>query len=481
MACPSDRNNGFVQITDAITQSAMDTISVKEAPFRISFAPSGTIPKLVGNRIQEDNPTGTTCMFGGNRFSLLDIQICSVLHKGYLLPTQSNRPEAELILTLKRDGSSADNAYSGMLLCFPLYRSNRSDHADYLLQILKDSIPSCKYEAKEGFEYTGSDYRTISDESLSNCINSCCKDNNCLAYNFKKGTCSLKRSIQEMKASTDGSIAGKVERTVPNPAAAAASCPTFSSSDGKKTSSSLQSIFFSSSDDQSQTSFSYKTCFEVVTSNNAFQSYNLAVFVFPRGIQLADASFEQMQLLLTFNFPMYQIPPIIRGYLPTLQTYRFGSTGNKTYQLGDESRNGIVYSTTISSCTNEFKNRFEYFTMPPKPPTLSNLELGASGQTNEGVTMIGGSSAPYTTEQYKCVPFNQLTDLQGSYVIPGNKNLSMILKEKNQILQKQNKGDVTTKSLTTDEIETYVVIGIGGLMFLALAIRGIMAIKNNGK
>lgn len=481
MACPSDRNNGFVQITDAITQSVMDTISVTEAPFRISFAPSGTIPKLVGNRIQEDNPTGTTCMFGGNRFSLVDIQICSVLHKGYLLPTQKDRPQAELILTFRRDGNAADNAYAGMLLCFPLYRSSRSDHAEYLLQILKDSIPSCKYEAKIGFEYTGSDYQSFNEPSLSKCIDSCCKDNNCLAYNFKKGKCSLKKSIQEMKASIDESIAGKVERTVPNPAAVAASCPISSSSDQKNTSSSLQSIFFSSSDDQSQTSFSYKTCFEVLKTNNEFNSHNLAVFVFPRGIQLADANFEQMRLLLTFNFPMYQIPPIIREYLPTLQNYRFGSTGNKVYQSGDESRSGIVYTTTISSCTNEFKNRFEYFTMPPKPPTLSNLNVGSSGQMNEGVSINNNDMTRYTTEQYKCVPFNQLTDLQGSYVIPGNKNLSMILNEKNQILQKQNKGDATTKSLTTDDIETYVVIGIGGLMFLALAIRGIMAIKNNGK
>jgi hypothetical protein len=188
-----------------------------------------------------------------------------------------------------------------------------------------------------------------------------------------------------------------------------------------------------------------------------------------------------MLIQLTLNLPAYQIPPIIRGYLPTLQRYRFGSTGDKTYQAGDESKNGIVYTTTISSCTKEFKNRFEYFTLPPKPPTLSNLEVGSSAQNNEGVATIGGFVTPYTTEQYKCVPFNQLTDLQGSYVIPGNKNLSMILDEKKQIVQRQDKGDATTKSFTTDQIETYVVIGVGGLMFLALGIRAFQAISNMRK
>jgi hypothetical protein len=478
MACPSDRNNGFVQITDAITQSALENISVNQAPFTLSFSPKGTIPKLVGNSILEDNTTDTICKLGGNQYSLIDMQICSVLHNGYLLPGEMKRPEADLILTFKRLSNDDDKTYAGVVICIPIYESNRSNHAEYLLQILKESLPSCDYKMNTtGSLYKGEDYKTIKDASISSCINSCCNDRNCLAYNFKKGTCSLKKSIQPLQAMDGSSMSGTVNHTKLNPAAA--KCPTTTTTASGNKVSTLESIFYSSKDDVSQTSFSYKTCFEIVQSDNTLRSHNLAVFVFPRGIELADGNMEQLKLQLNFNFVPYKLPPSVRLFFPTAQNYRFGPNGDKIVNVSDQSKEGFVYKSSISSCTNEFKNRFEYFTLPPK---LQGVSFSNNNENAQGL-MLGSQAKTNlrTTEQYKCVPFNQLTDLNGSYVIPGNKTLGMILNEKNEVEKIQNKGDVSTKSFTTDEIENYVAIGVGGAILLGIAIRGFIFFKNGGK
>jgi hypothetical protein len=78
----------------------------------------------------------------------------------------------------------------------------------------------------------------------------------------------------------------------------------------------------------------------------------------------------------------------------------------------------------------------------------------------------------YKTTQYKCVPFNQLKDLSGNYVVPGNKTLDTILYEQQQAQQKENAGDMTTtkNGLTTEQIEG-MVAGIAGFLIAgALAV-----------
>jgi mono/diheme cytochrome c family protein len=70
------------------------------------------------------------------------------------------------------------------------------------------------------------------------------------------------------------------------------------------------------------------------------------------------------------------------------------------------------------------------------------------------------------------MPFNQLTDLSGNYVVPGNKTLDTILYEKQQAQLKQNAGDMpsTTNTLTTEQIEGIVagVAGVGIAVVLAI-------------
>jgi hypothetical protein len=154
------------------------------------------------------------------------------------------------------------------------------------------------------------------------------------------------------------------------------------------------------------------------------------------------------------------IPPAIRGGDSTLRSFKFNDDGIKVPTI--ISQDGIIYSTPLSSCTDEFRHRFEFFSFPPRLPSSTS-------------TKWNSEQCPYyKTSQYKCVPFNQIKDLSGNYVIPGNKTLDTILYEKQQTQLKQNAGDInapTDKTLTTDQIEGFVA-GVAGI-----AIAAIVALK----
>jgi len=467
MACPSDENNGFIQITDPITPSKLNDISINKYPFTTSFAPQSILPTLSGNQLIESNATANTCLYQGTSFQLINIQICSLLHKGYTLPGQNIFPEAELIFTFKGNTSSI-NPYSGILLSFPIYQSNSPKHNEYLTQILNQTVPSCNYTNQLGFQYEGNSYQEYTNSSLNQCVQSCCSDINCLAYNYNNQTCSLKNNIPKIKNISDKNyIAGTVDHTSPNKIASC-SAPN-SNTDVQQKVATIESLFTSIDSDE-QTSFSYKTCFDVIDSTNNVSSKNLIVFVFPRGIQLTSSSLELLKLKLDLKFPSYIIPTEIRDNLNTLSSYRFDSSGNKTFDKSDISKNGSIFISRLSSCTREFTTRFEYFVLSPQPSlrrTQAKTQLSSSNdyKTNDD------SSNYYKTTQYKCVPFNQLTDLSGDYVIPGNKTLNTILEEQKQVQLKQKEEGGTSKSLTTDDIETYVAGGIGLTIAIILAIR----------
>ena len=483
MACPTDENNGFIQITDPITLSNLNTIVVDTYPFTISFAPRTILPTLSGNQIIESNVTENTCIYRGNRFQLINVQICSVLHKGYVVPSQNMNPEMELVLTFQ-GRSSTTNPYAGMIVSVPIYQTNSPSRSEYITQLVSDSAPSCKYNNQLGYQYTGDSYQTISDSTLNKCVQYCCNDINCLSYNFQKNTCSLQNSIPPIKNTGDTTmVAGTVNHSVLNPVG---SCSLSNTKDkgttgttGTRTNdvtgvkvATLESIF-SSNDAQKQTSFSYKTCFEVIDFEQNIRSKNLAVFVFPYGIQVTSATLELLKLKLNYKLPTYAIPGELREDKGTLFSYRVGSSGDKTFTKMDISKTGNVYTTKISSCSNEFKNRFEYFTESPRlpKPSVSGLSATSATSATSGVSDETTASTYYKTSQYKCVPFDQRADLSGNYVIPGNKTLDTILNEQKQVEEKQKKGDSSTKSMTTDDIENYVAMAIGGTIVLAVFVR----------
>jgi hypothetical protein len=417
--CPPDVNTGFIELIGPIKMPELQTISVNSYPLSISFAPRQTPPTLVGNRIDES--TENTCTYKGQRFHLADVQICSSLHKGYILPNMNEKPVAELILTFASQNTSNNiQSLSGVLLCLPIYESGFPQHHHYLMQIIDPNIPSCKYSHNIGYEYNGDSYNKIDNTTLTGCIRSCCGDPNCIAYTFNNGTCNMKNSIQPInKSADDGYISGKVDHK--QAVASEATCPkNGKNKDSENIIANLQTLFYEWDGDLSQSSLSYKSCFETLDENNSPVSRSLYISVFPTGIHLTQQGFQQLLLQLGGKLATYNAPPAIRNAEQTVRTYKFDDNGNKTALTS--SAEGIIYRTSLSSCTDDFINRFEFFTKPPRLPTLK----------------IDTNSCPYyTTTQYKCVPFNQLNDLSGNYVIPGgNTTLQTILD--NQTIEMNN-------------------------------------------
>jgi hypothetical protein len=467
MFCPSDVNTGFIQLVGPIQQQDLNTITVKSYPLSISFAPRTTVPTLLGNRIDES--TENTCTYRGQRFSLVDVQLVSSVSKGYILPGQTNQQVAELVLSFSANNAVQDlSSLAGILMCIPIYDSGAPNHADYLNQLIDPDFPSCSYTHLVGSDYTGGDYNNIPNSTLTSCIKSCCEDINCLAYTFANGTCYLKNSIPNLrKVGDDNFVTGTVNHNVKNKS----SCPIQNcpkpNCDGKHKKKddkiksgvpNLETIFYAFDGDVSQTSIAYKTCFETLDNNNQPTSRSLYVTVFPNGITLTQSGFQQLLIQLNGNLPTYVIPPAIRGGDSTLRSYKFDDEGNKIPTI--ISQDGIIYSTPISSCTDEFRHRFEFFTLPPRLPASVS-----SGWNSEQCPY-------YKTTQYKCMPFNQLTDTAdvngGTYVIPGNKTLASVLNERDKAKKTQDSGDISdSKGLTTEQIEA-IVAGVAGVAIASI-------------
>ncbi len=467
MFCPSDVNTGFIELVGPILQQDSNAVTVKSYPLSISFSPRTTIPTLIGNRIDES--TENTCTYRGKRFSLVDVQICSVTNKGYKLPGNTSEPVAELIISFSANQSASDLAeLSGILLCLPIYDSGAPSHDDYLNQLIEQTGPSCSYTTISSSDYTGGDYKNIPSSNLSQCIKSCCDDANCLAYTFANGTCYLKNSIPNLRKLDDPSFTtGTINRnqlnknfcTVPSCSKRNCNGKHDKQKENKSVVPNIETLFYAWDGDTTQTSIAYKTCFETLDSNNTPNSKSLYVVVFPNGIHLTQAGYQQLLLQLNGNLPSYMIPPAIRGGDITLRSYTFDDDGNKVPTI--TSKDGIIYSTPLTSCTDEFRHRFEYFTVPPRLPTSSSAKFNSE------------QCPYYKTTEYKCMPFNQLKDLSGQYVIPGNKTLDTILYEKEQAQLLENKEGIPNNpnALTTDQIETYVAA------FAGMAIATLIAVK----
>jgi hypothetical protein len=116
----------------------------------------------------------------------------------------------------------------------------------------------------------------------------------------------------------------------------------------------------------------------------------------------------------------------------------------------------------VSTCTDDFTHNFVYYTQPPRIPSSPSSSSG-----------INNRCPYYQTTQYKCVPFNQLKDLSGQYVIPGAKTLNTILGESQQVQVMQNNGNLVPNAngtLSTADIEGIVAGVAGGIIVLLGAV-----------
>lgn len=228
--------------------------------------------------------------------------------------------------------------------------------------------------------------------------------------------------------------------------------------------SNLEALIYDSKNDKSQVSLAYKTCFETSNSINTIKginSHTMYVIVFPNGIYLNSQNFQKLRNKIKDNdnlLPKYNIPSGFRQAEDTVKSYKINEDGDKIPLV--LSNKGVIYTNQIDCFTEDFKNRFEYFLYPPRIPTSS------------GVDSL--DKCPYyKTTQYKCVPLNQLTDLSGNYVIPGNKTLDTILKEKQDLEKNQIQ---TAKNSNVSSLSTDDVIGItAGIVGASLA--GILLLK----
>jgi hypothetical protein len=476
--CPPDTNNGFIELQGPLQQSYINSILIDNPPsISLSFAPRTTIPSIL-NKNRLDESTENTCTYNGKKYILVSVQLCSVIHKGYLLPGQNNLPLAELVLSFTSSSPPINiNDTSGILFCFPIYESNRPQFSGYLDQLINPNYISCSYQNESNKEYDGNDYKTINNSSLSDCLKTCCDDPNCLVYTFKSGTCHLKNKITNLLNVNDSTIiSGKINRNQPKV------CSPTTVNDSSIVVSTLESLFYSTNSDIIQSSIAYKTCFETKNvSSNEFSSNSLYIFVFPNGIKVSRSVYDSLVLLIGGSLQQYELPPAIRRGEPTLYGIYKGKNINS-----DISNNGYMYTTLLSTCGDEFTRRFEYFTKPPtrssrkkssiveyfiNPPRLfSSIHKNSEGFTNKTC---------YTTDQYKCVPFNESTDLSGNLVIPKGTSLNTILdlqrKAKNASgLPISNTGPgslpsvSTSFNLTSSELETIAAISIVGLGLLII-------------
>ena len=223
---------------------------------------------------------------------------------------------------------------------------------------------------------------------------------------------------------------------------------------------SLSSLFYENLSDSSQTSLAYTTCFETINSNGVPDSRGLYVIVFPHGI--CNTSFASLNSLKPYTVP---IP--IKGVHPTVITYRFDDEGNK--EATATSTDGVLYTTQLSSCSDEFKNLIQHFTIPPGLPSSSKF----SSKT--------ASNPLYKPAQYKCVPFDQLRDMSGEYVKLGTKTMEQIMSEQQQATQgaqTESAGTSSTESTDTTELALEVIGTWGGIILISFIVYKIWQSNN---
>ena len=453
--------SGFIQLTGPILQQDAKQIKNESYPLSISFAARSTPPTLQGNKIIESTDISTnTCIYKGNTYTMQDAQICSVMNKGYLLPGQSGEPVAELIISYSPDKHpSSENELSGILLCVPIYNSGVPNHNEYLKRLIDPDMPLCNYTEQAGTEYTEGEYKNVPNSTLLSCVKSCCGDSNCVAYTFKSGTCSLKNTTPMLSTTPNKSItSGRILRdgeanNKDENIASSALVPT------------PESIFYEWDGDTTQQSLVYNTTFETI-ENSRLLLNSLYVVVFPTGIRLAPAMYQQLVLQMRSadssvinTWPVYQVPLKIRDYKNTVTQFKYDSSGNKIATA--TSNIGVIYTTPIASSSDSFRDRFQWFMKPP-------LRTGNS----KSKTFNSEKCPYYKTSEYKCVPFNQLHDLSGStqdaYVIPGNMSLKNILDDKSS--SKIN-GNIESffNQISTEDVIEYSAIVTSSVIVLFIA------------
>jgi len=145
MTCPLDATTGFQIVKGNFDQLIIDSIAVKQAPFILSFAPRQSPPSLINHRVDES--TDNIILMKGNKYRLMDVQICSPTHReGIKGPTAFQMPQLDLVLTLFCSNPSFSTAPKVLLVIFPIYESNQESRAGYLRQLIHTEEPAASLQ-----------------------------------------------------------------------------------------------------------------------------------------------------------------------------------------------------------------------------------------------------------------------------------------------------------------------------------------------
>jgi hypothetical protein len=214
---------------------------------------------------------------------------------------------------------------------------------------------------------------------------------------------------------------------------------------------SLSSLFYSSERDNSQVSLSYKTCVEVQDGARRFSTRSLAVFVFPHGIHIASNVLQPFLAEQTLH--SFRLPSLIRDGKATASNYHFNE-GVK--EITDTSSDGVLYTTSMNSCNDEFKSRIQYFTRPPPIPSVS-----PSSVTKKALT----------TSQYKCVPFDKLQHVSAGDIVDTGVPLKRVIDTQENFKKIQDTSRVT--GFSSEQMEGIIagtIISVGAIAGIIYAV-----------
>jgi hypothetical protein len=131
MSCSADSLRTFLQLSRAPTDTERDKLNANTYPFTISFGPSTVIPTFNKNMITDTQ--NDTLLYRGNRYQLINIQICQPTHKGYTALKKTL--VAEIVLTYT-NFLMTDTYPSVILAIVPIYEGAIPDHGAYLQQFI---------------------------------------------------------------------------------------------------------------------------------------------------------------------------------------------------------------------------------------------------------------------------------------------------------------------------------------------------------
>jgi len=198
MTCPVDAIRTFLKLARVPTISERDSLAVNAYPFTINFGPSTVVPTFNKNMITDTQ--SDTLLYRGNRYQLINLQICQPTHMNYT--NQNKTLVAEVALTYTNT-TLATTYPSVILAIFPLYEGGLPDHNTYLQQFIDGTG---KAVSAQSLFYENDGDKTATSYSYKCCFQ--LRDNanvsQTLVFNtgvhyFPRGTTLLPNSIQAFR------------------------------------------------------------------------------------------------------------------------------------------------------------------------------------------------------------------------------------------------------------------------------------------